>query len=81
MKYVVGAAEKICENGQFVSGGNILSGEFKTEQKAKKKAEVWLKRKDVLSVWIEKYEEEDGDPCYQWRKYECDKVWKGGNYW
>ena len=81
MKYEVRAAEKITNNGETVSGDDILNGEFKTERKAKAQAEKWLKRKDVLSVWILKHEDEEDDPTYQWRKYEGDKVWKGGNYW
>ena len=79
--YEVRAAEKITNNGETVSGDDILSGERSTEQQAKALAEKWLKRKDVLSVWILKYEDGEDDPTYQWRKYEGDKVWRGGNYW
>jgi hypothetical protein len=81
MIYKLEAAEKISTNNEVISGGTILSKEFKTEREAKKQGEAWLKKSNVLSVWIYKIEEEECDPLYQWKRYEDDKDWKGGNYW
>jgi len=81
MIYIAEAAEKICTNGEVVSGDTIEYKEFKSELQAKKQCDRWLKRKNVLSVWILKFENRDGDPCYQWIKYEDDTTWKGSNHW
>jgi len=80
--YTVEAAEKLLVNGSIESGGTIFTKTFHNENKAKLAGEKLLKRKDVLSVWIHKYDtEENGDPVYQWRKYSDDLSWKGGCYW
>jgi hypothetical protein len=80
--YRVEGAEKITNNGMIESGGTIFSNTFKTESQAKKAADKILKRKDILSVWVYKVEaDEQGDPLYQWVKYEDDVKWSGGCYW
>ena len=80
--YTVEAAEKLVVNGMVESGGTIMTKTFKTESQAKKAGDKMLKQKNVLSVWIHKYDtQENGDPLYQWKKYEDDVKWSGGCYW
>lgn len=80
--YTVEAAEKLVVNGMVESGGTIITKTFKTELAAKNAGDQMLKQSNVLSVWIHKVDTiENGDPLYQWRKYEDDIKWTGGCYW
>lgn len=80
--YTVEAAEKLVVNGIVESGDTIITKSFKTESQAKKAGEKMLKKNNVLSVWIYKYNtQENGDPLYQWKRYNDDVKWSGGCYW
>lgn len=80
--YTVEAAEKLVKNGIVESGDTIITKTFNNESQAKKAGDKLLKQKNVLSVWIHKYNAEtNGDPLYQWKKYEGDLKWTGGCYW
>ena len=80
--FKVEAAEKIKVGSGFESGDTIISAEYTNLTQAKKAGEKLLKRKDIFSVWVTQLEvAEYGDPIYQWKKYESDSKWTGGDYW
>jgi hypothetical protein len=76
------ATEKIIVGSSIESGDCIISKDFISLSQAQKFGDKLLKQKNIYSIWIHQYEiDEQGDALYQWKKYENDSKWSGGNYW
>ena len=80
--YKIEGAEKIINGKSIESGGTIDWANAETLNEAKSKANAMLKRKDIYSVWIYKFDLSDlqGDPICQWVRYDGD-AWKVNTGW
>ena len=80
--FKVDAAEKITVGSNVESGDTIISENCNSLIQAKKLGEKILKKKNVYSVWIHQFESnEQGDPIYQWTKYQDEVSWTGRSGW
>lgn len=81
MTFRIEAAEKVVEGSQITSGNNLEVVERKTRKAAFNAAEKLLKRKDIYSVWVTQFSDEDDDPVGAWFKYEDDASFKAHGGW